>query len=270
MKHNITNPTRSSSRFKAASLLAAPLAAYLSIGEAQPSNQWTFASAEEASRALFVAVQSRDSGTLQEILGQNAELISSSDAARDELERNQFVSKYRQMHRLAPAGNGATVLYIGAENWPFPIPLVLENGLWRYDSDAGEQEVVYRRIGENEIAAIEACRALVTTLKHPKTPTEAASAADSFITAARAEQTPLTSHGYSLRILSNPGRQKLEFVAFPVMYGSSGVMTFIVNDAGVVYEKNLGADTETIVTKMAAHPTDSSWTRVETELVNPG
>ena len=270
MSHITQNPGKASARFKAATLLAVPLAAYLSICEAQPANQWTFASAEEASRALFVAVQSHDSSTLQEILGQNTQIISSNDAARDELDRAQFVSKYQQMHRLAPAANGTMVLYIGAENWPFPIPLLSQNGLWRYDSDTGEQEVLYRRIGENEVAAIEACRALVETLKHSKAPAESASAADSFIKAARAEQTPLTSHGYSLRILPDPDPQKLEFVAFPVVYGASGIMTFIVNDTGVVYEKNLGASTEAVVSKMDAHPTDSTWNRVETEPANPG
>ena len=270
MNQSIKSPTRSSSRFKAAPLLAVPLAAYLQVCVAQPSTQWTFSSAEEASRALLVAVQSQDSSTLKEILGQNAELISSNDAARDELDRNRFVSKYRQMHRLAPAANGAMVLYIGAENWPFPIPLVLQDGLWRYDSDAGEQEILYRRIGENEVAAIEACRALVVTLKQPKEPVEAESAADTLLTAARAEPTPLVSHGYSFRILSSPGSNKLEFVAFPVMYGASGVMTFIVNDTGVVYQKDLGASTETVVTKMAVHPNDSTWARVEAELANPG
>lgn len=271
MNHSsIKSPTRSSWRFKAAPLLAVPLAGYLQVCEAQPSNQWTFSSAEEASRALFVAAQSQDSGTLKEILGQSDGLISSSDAAQDELDRNQFVSKYRQMHRLAPAAAGAMVLYIGAENWPFPIPLVLQDGLWRYDSDAGEQEILYRRIGENEVAAIQACRALGVTLKQPKAQVEAGSAADTLLTAARAEQAPLVSHGYSFRILSSPGSNKLEFVAFPVMYGSSGVMTFIVNDTGVVYEKNLGASTETMVTKMAVHPNDSTWARVEAELANPG
>ena len=268
MNHNVKNPTRSVSRFKAAPLIAVPLVAYLQVCEAQPSNQWTFSSAEEASRALFVAVQSQDSSTLQEILGQNTELISSNDAARDEFDRNQFVSKYRQMHRLAPAADGATVLYIGAENWPFPIPLVLQDGRWRYDSDAGEQEILYRRIGENEVAAIEACRALVVPLTQPKAQVENGSSADILLKAARAEQTPLVSHGYSFRILSSPGRNKLELVAFPVMYGSSGVMTFIVNDAGVVYQKDLGASTETIVTKMAVHPNDSTWARVEAELAN--
>ena len=251
MNHSVKNPTLFSFRLKTAGLLAVPLAAFLQVGEAQPPSQSTFASAEEASHVLFVAVQSHDTSTLRAILGPKDELISSSDDAQDELDRDQFVRKYRQMHRLARTANGEMLLYIGAENWPFPIPLVLRDGAWRYDSDTGEKEVLYRRIGENESAAIEACQALVMSVKQP-------------------EQNPLVSHGYSFRLLPNPDSNKPEFVAYPVLYGSSGVMTFIVNDAGVVYEKDLGANTETIVTKMTARPGDSTWTRVEAQLANSG
>ena len=249
MSYSVKSPAKSPLRLKAVPLLAVPLAAYLQLCEAQPTSQRTFPSAEEASRALFVAVQSHDTSNLREILGQKEELISSSDPAQDELDRDQFVRKYRQMHRLARISNSERVLYIGAENWPFPIPLVLHDGVWRYDSDTGAKEVIYRRIGENELTAIEACQTLVT--------------------AAPAEQKPLVSQGYSFRILSNPANSKLECVAYPVVYGFTGLMSFIVNDAGVVYQKDLGANTKTIATKMAAYPTDSTWTRAETEPANP-
>jgi hypothetical protein len=247
--------------FKAVSLLAVPLAAYVQVCKAQPSSQWTFASADEASRTLFVAVQSHDTGTLREILGQQVELISSGDAAQDELDRDQFLREYRQMHRLAPAGNAEMVLYIGAENWPFPIPLILSDGVWRYDSETGAKEVVHRRIGENEVTAIAACQALVVALKQPKAQAEPAD--DTLLNAARTAQKPLVSHGYSFRILSSSGNSKREFVAYPVVYGSTGVMTFIVNAAGVVYQKDLGTGTDSIVARMAAHSADSTWIRVE-------
>jgi hypothetical protein len=252
MCNSVKKPAKSSLRLKAVPLLAVPLAAYLQVAQAQPSNQWTFNSAEAASRALFVAVESHDTGTLKEILGQKDELMSSSDAAQDEIDRDQFVRKYRQMHRLARASNGAMVLYIGAENWPFPVPLVFHDGVWHYDSDAGEKEVLYRRIGENEVTAISACQALAGSLKTPQA------------------QEQVASHGYSFRILKSPDNNQLELVAYPVEYGSSGVMTFMVNHSGVVYQKDLGASTQTVVSKMAAFHTDSTWTPVATEQANPG
>ena len=84
------------------------------------------------------------------ILGCGKDVISSNDAVEDKLEREQFIQKYREMHRLVREPEGRTVLYIGAENWPFPIPLASKSGAWYFDADAGKQEILFRRIGENE------------------------------------------------------------------------------------------------------------------------
>src|SRR5438105_3876445 len=124
---------------------------------AQKSTQETFPSAAEASHALFLAVQSDNEQAVMQILGGGKELASSADEVEDKLDREQFTQKYQEMHRLVREPDGATVLYIGAENWPFPIPLVSENGAWYFDSDSGKQEILFRRVGENEATAIEVC-----------------------------------------------------------------------------------------------------------------
>jgi Protein of unknown function (DUF2950) len=128
---------------------------------AQQSTQRMFASAEEASNTLFQAVQNDDEQSLQAILGAGKEITSSSDVIEDKLERDGFVKKYQEMHRLVREPNNTTVLYVGAENWPFPVPLVAENGRWHFDSKAGSNEILCRRIGDNETMTIGAFRLLV-------------------------------------------------------------------------------------------------------------
>jgi hypothetical protein len=130
------------------------------VGLAASSKQTTFPSAEAASRALFLAVQHNDKQALTSIVGAGDELLSSNDAVQDRLDRQQFIQKYQEMHRLARGPNEETTLYVGAENWPFPIPLVSTDGVWRFDPDAGQEEVLVRQIGENEATSIETCRDL--------------------------------------------------------------------------------------------------------------
>lgn len=129
---------------------------------AQQPTQKTFASPEEASEALFVAVKSNDLPALLDLFGPSGQdIIASGDSAEDAHGRAQFARKYQEMHRLAKDSTGTTVLYIGAENWPLPIPLVEVGGAWRFDTDAGRSEILFRRIGRNELAAIRVCHALV-------------------------------------------------------------------------------------------------------------
>jgi hypothetical protein len=128
---------------------------------AQQSAPMTFASPAEASNALFQAVQNDDELALQVILGAGKEVTSSSDEIEDKLERDDFVQKYQEMHRLVREPNKTTVLYVGAENWPFPIPLIAQNGRWHFDSKAGGNEILCRRIGDNETMTIGAFRLLV-------------------------------------------------------------------------------------------------------------
>src|SRR4029077_632264 len=110
----------------------------------QKSGPETFSSPWKASSALFQAVQNNDEEAMERILGAGKEVISSSDEIEDKLERERFSQKYQEMHRLVREPDGTTVLYVGAENWPFPIPLVSKDGAWFFDSDTGTQEILFR------------------------------------------------------------------------------------------------------------------------------
>src|SRR5258705_9879754 len=127
---------------------------------AQKSGPETFSSPGEASKALYEAVQNEDEEAVERILGAGKEVTSSSDDVEDKLERERFSQKYQEMHRLVREPDGTTVLYIGAENWPFPIPLVSKNGAWFFDSDTGAEEIFFRTIGENETTALQVCHVL--------------------------------------------------------------------------------------------------------------
>src|SRR6202051_3538586 len=109
-------------------------------GLAQQSSQPTFQSTAEASQTLFQAVQSNNEEAIAKILGGPTELTSSRDAGQDKLDREIFAQKYQEMHRLGREADGSMTMYIGAENWPFPIPLIEKNGAWRFDSDGGMKE----------------------------------------------------------------------------------------------------------------------------------
>jgi len=239
--------------------------AQLSFG--QKSGPKTFSSPGEACHALFQAVQNGDEHALEAILGVGKELTSSSDEVEDKLEREQFSQKYQEMHRLVREADGTTVLYIGAENWPFPIPLVSKNGAWYFDSKTGMEEIKFRRIGENEATAIQVCNAFAMAKKQSET--KATGDDDSISQYAQGlvsavttnadsnESTPF--HGYYFRIVTgnsaagtnsyvSGGKKRggVALVAYPADYRSSGVKTFIVSRDGVVYEKDLGPNTTTV------------------------
>jgi hypothetical protein len=225
-----------------------------------------------------------------------------------------FVVKYQEMHRFVTEADGTVSLIVGAENWPFPIPLMNNHGSWYFDTPAGKDEIVFRRIGKNELAATDSLRELVDAQKqyfaHP--PADVAEqfanrlvsdegqhnglywhgASDEFdspinplIAYARqnlpedqvGEHVPF--NGYMFRILTSqgphaPGGVKnyivdgkmsagFAFVAYPVDYRSSGVMTFIVDESGTIYEKDLGPDSTKIAQAMTAYDPDSTWHKVE-------
>jgi hypothetical protein len=133
---------------------------------AEPPGQRTFSSPAQASRALFLAAQAGDERALLEIFGPDGkEIISSGDPVEDKNSRDQFVRKYQEMKRLVEEPDGTVRLYIGAENWPLPIPLVNHNDAWSFDTGAGKEEILFRRIGRNEIAALRICQELVDAQK---------------------------------------------------------------------------------------------------------
>ncbi len=222
--------------------MLAVVAVFAPPGGARQPNQKTFSSAEEAANALFLAVQAGDNNRLSDLFGEHEDLFAPDDESRDDLGR--FLEKFREMHRLAFEPEG-TVLYIGAENWPFPVPLTSNGGAWSFDTEAGMNEILFRRIGANESSAIEICDALARSDEE---------------TAAFLEK-PVPIRGYYFRALSAQGKPA-SFRAYPAEYGSSSVMTFVV-DHGVIYERDLGPRTADAAQSMTRTRLDSSWSAVQ-------
>ena len=222
---------------------------------AQQSAGRTFPSTAEAGQTLFQAVQSNDEQAIASILGGPTELTTSSDPGQDKADRELFVQKYQEMHRLHREADGSVTLYIGAENWPFPVPLVNQNGAWRFDPDAGKREVLLRRIGENELTTIANCRDFGAAKEHSL---DAAKAAGGSASGER-----VLLNGYYFRAPVQPVNRQaspaIALIAYPAEYGSSGVMTFVVTKDGVVYEKDLGANTTELAGAMAVFHKDSTW-----------
>jgi len=304
-------------RFAVFAIFAIWVGGFPKLTVAQPPGQKTFPSAEEASRALFVAVQADDQQALVEIFGAaGKDIVSSGDAAEDANSRHQFVQKYQEMHRLAKEPDGTTTLYIGAENWPLPIPLVNQGGAWSFNTEAGKQEILFRRIGKNELTAIRACHELVDAEKayyakprgdnavkqyaqrfvsdkgghnglywwgaddEPESPIGPLVAGAGSDGAAQQRSTgPIPFHGYYYRFLTSQGTHApggaqnyvvngkmtrgFAFAAYPTEYRSSGVMTFIVNQDGIVYERDLGANTVDIAQRLSAYDPDQTWHQAE-------
>lgn len=301
--------------FAAAVLVALSLGCSFAPLFAQEPGQRTFASTEEASRALFHAMQSQDEQAPLSILGQaGKEVLSSGDPQEDIHARTGFIVKYKEMHRFVTEANGTVALVVGAENWPFPIPLVNKDGSWYFDTPAGKDEILFRRIGKNELAAMDACRELVDAQKQyfAQPPADLSkqfaqklvsdedrhnglywrgsndefdSPINPLIAYARqnlptdqvGEHVPF--NGYMFRILTSQGRHALggaknyivdgkmtggfAFIAYPVEYRSSGVMTCIVDASGTIYEKDLGPDTTKLAQAMTVYDPDSTWYKVE-------
>jgi hypothetical protein len=281
---------------------------------AQEPNQQVFHSPEEASAALFGAVQQTDNRALLGVLGPaGKDLVSSGDPVEDRRERDNFLAKYKQMHRVVKERSGVMILYIGAENWPDPIPLVEKNGIWYFDTDAGKEEILARRVGRNELATIDVCYQLVDAqqqhyaranngehryalefiddndgheglfssdgVEQSVTPHDALIASAGVENGTTASHGPASFNGYYFRILTAQGNEAeggaksylangkmvggFAFVAYPAVYRSTGLMTFIVNQNGAVYQKDLGPDTEKIANAMTEYDPDSTWERTD-------
>jgi hypothetical protein len=240
-------------------------------GLAQQSAQQTFSSAGEASQALFRAAQNNNEKAIANILGGPRELASSRDEAQDKVERELFVEKYQEMHRLSRDADGSVTLYIGAENWPFPIPLVEASGAWRFDPDAGTKEVAFRRIGDNELTAIASCHEFVAAERRyrtePNTADPAGASPESLVAKAASGADgggPVLLHGYYFRVFSTSqtggqGTGQFALIAYPAEYRSSGVKTFVVTEKDIVYEKDFGPNTSALASAMATFHKDATW-----------
>lgn len=141
-------------------------ACFPAFSAAQQRGQKTFASPEEASTALAAAAQNNDEKALLEIFGPDGqEIATSGDPVQDAHNHADFARRYQQMHRLVKEPNGETMLYIGAENWPAPIPIVNKGNVWYFDTEAGKKEILFRRVGRNEMSAIKVCQELAAAEK---------------------------------------------------------------------------------------------------------
>jgi hypothetical protein len=288
---------------------------------AQEPDQKTFSSPTAAGDALAAAAQKHDKQEMLTILGHSGqELISSGDRVADKQNNDHFVEKYHQMHRFVATGSGRVFLYIGAENWPLAIPLQKSGAKWYFDTSYGKQEILYRRIGTNELNVIKVCQEIVngeqqyyaalhdgdsahqyaqkfrsTTGKQdglywevksgeqpesPLGPLVAEAASEGYgHHHHHAAGRPRPFHGYIYRLLTrqgaaaNGGAQDyivdgkmtggFALVAYPVRYRDSGVMTFVVNQDGQIYQKDLGPRTEQIASAMEEYNPDSTWQPVE-------
>jgi Protein of unknown function (DUF2950) len=245
-------------------IIACGMGLIVPAGSAQQGQERTFASPQQASNALYVAVQNGDQAQLVEILGGKKEIVSTDDQLNDQQERESFLKKFQEMHRLMRRADGTMILYVGAENWPFPVPLVSSKGRWYFDADMGSKEILYRRVGANEITAIETCHALIQEEKtgqdasgfHMPEDQALVQYAHELVSGGR-EEHPFG--GYYFHKLNESGSEGMAYVAYPAQYRSSGVMTFVVTNDGKVYEKDLGAKTEAAAKELKDWKPDKSW-----------
>jgi hypothetical protein len=278
---------------------------------AQQTGQKTFASPEEASKALFAAAKSNDEKAMLDLLGPDGkEVISSGDDAEDAQSRANFAKHYEEMRRLVKEPDGSVTLYIGPHNWPYPIPLMNKGNAWYFDTAAGKQEILFRRIGRNEVSAIHVCRELAAAQKEyysqqhneyarrihseegkhdglywKASESEPQSLIGPLVAQAVSDEEtksrgvkPVPFRGYYFHSLTRQGKNApggaksylvdgkmtgFAFVAYPAMYRTSGVKTFLVSEDGAVYEKDLGKKTETVAMTMSEFNPDSSWQKPE-------
>ncbi len=300
-------------RLRAAAALVA-VALLAGCGSKQEA-QASFSSPEQAIEAFVVALQKDDLPALRHLLGpETDDLIDSGDAVADKAGRAEFVATYQAKHSLVAEGDDKMTIVVGENDWPMPIPIVKRDGKWYLDGAAGADELVYRRVGANELGAIDVCRGFVQAqydyaeVGHDGDPPgifalkllsdeglqnglywetsadEPASPAGPFVAAAAGEgyrsvegaRTPY--HGYYYRMLYAQGEhanggardyfkdglytEGFALIAWPADYGSSGVQTFIVNQDGIVFQKDLGEDTATVVETINIYDPDGSWVAV--------
>jgi hypothetical protein len=279
----------------------------------------SFASPEEASKALVNAVQGKEKNKISVLFGSKyAQLFSSGDEVEDENNRAEFLKMAEEKSFIESRETNKAILHFGQNGWAFPIPVVNNGGQWRFDAEQGKQEILNRRIGRNELNTLAAVRAYVEAQteyasidrdgdevsefatkirsepgkfdglywetapgqpESPLGPLFAEAKASGYQAKGSADNTPTPFHGYLYKILTRQGGHapggKYDYiingnmmagfalVAFPAVYGSSGIMTFVVNHQGKIYEKNLGPKTTELASAMKAYDPDSSWEAVE-------
>ena len=275
--------------------------------------QQAYPSPEDAAAALAAAVKTGTRSTILKVLGKNAEdIIESGDDVADTEMRQRFLSAYDAKHSIKVEGNKKATLILGADDFPFPIPLVNNRIGWEFDAAAGRIEILYRRIGRNELDAIQTCLAYVDAqneyAEKDRTGEGAGVYAQRIVSSpgkkdglfwrddrepsplgelaaqASAEGYKVTEqsapyHGYYYRILKGQGSDApggalnyvvkgkmiggFALIAYPAEYGNSGVMTFMVNHAGTVYQKDLGTRTDSTANSIYLFDPDQTWKKVD-------
>ena len=277
--------------------------------------QQTYKTPQAAVDALVAAAKADDEKAALAVFGKAGEdIVSSGDKVSDEAIRKRFVESYDAKHQIAMDGDAKATLVIGQNDYPFPVPLVRKAGLWSFDTEAGRREVLVRRIGRNELNAIQTSLAYVDAQNEYAAKDRGAGVgvyAQRFVsepdkknglywpTAAGEEESPLGElfaaaskqgyragegrtpyHGYYYKILTKQGPAApggahdyvvngkmiggFALVAYPAEYRNSGVMTFLVNYDGTVYQKDLGRDTTALAEEMTTYNPDKTWTKADT------
>jgi hypothetical protein len=293
---------------RAASAVVAAIVTLAVLSSASQAQQ-TFSSPEDAAAALAAAVKTGTRPAILKVLGSDAEdIVESGDDVADAEARQRFVTGYDARHSIKAEGDKKAILILGPEDFTFPIPLINNKRGWEFDTAAGRTEILYRRIGRNELDAIQTSLAYVDAqneyadkdrgegagvyaqriisssgkkdgLYWPASDGDASPLGE-LIAQASAEgykagegRTPY--HGYYYRILTRQGPHAeggaldymvkgkmiggFALVAYPAEYGNSGVMTFLVNHAGTVYQKDLGDNTTMLARRMMSFDPDQTW-----------
>jgi ABC-type cobalt transport system substrate-binding protein len=283
---------------------------------AQEVKQKVFGSPEEAMKALVETVQAGDKKGVLAVLGPEGEdIIDSGDAVQDKNAQEQFVKAYQEKVDYVKEKEDRVSVILGNDNWPFAIPIIRKAEGWMFDTKAGREEMLNRRVGRNELSAIQVCLAYVEAqreyastdreqdgiiqyaqkvmsdpyrrnglywevgegeIESPLGPFIAQAAQGGYI---KKGDKPIPYHGYYYKILKGQGKSApggafsyvinghmvagFALVAWPAEYEVSGVMTFIVNQNGTVYQKDLGPKTEAIVKTMTLYNPDRTWKRAQ-------
>ena len=284
--------------------------------EAREQTQRNFTSPEQAVTALIEAIRLNDQKALVAILGPDAkEFVHSGDPVQDERRWGQFMKAFDEMNKLEMEGSDRTILHVGKQEWPLPIPIVKRGGKWFFDTAAGKEEILNRRIGRNELNVIEVVRAYADAqreyaskdrdgdgvLEFAQRFASGQGAKDGLFwdakegqemspfgplaaTAAKAGSekkgsSPVPYHGYYFKVLKAQGKNAkggaydyvvndnmifgFALLAYPAQYRSSGIMTFMVNQEGIVYQKDLGKNTAQITEAIREYNPDKTWKKAE-------
>ena len=288
----------------------------VSVGAVAAEGAKLFATPEEAVAALAAAVSAQNPDALRAVFGPAVEEIENPDRVQAAHELSSFAAALSKANRIARVSDSKCVVEVGDDFWPFAVPLAKKDGQWFFDTEAGKDEILTRRIGKNELSTLQSVRAYAEAQRNyaakdrdgdevleyaqkivsspgkkdglywppdldgelsPLGPLIAQAQAEGYEARSKAEDEPREPyHGYYFRILTRQGKHapggKYDYVingnmiggfalvAWPAEYGQSGIMTFIVNQQGKVYQKDLGPKTASAAKSIKAYDPDSTWT----------